>query len=582
MTMASYFDFHFHPLNKRFLTEFDDSRRENGLWAKPIRLPIAGKLTDKAVGHILQNQASVAQSVEAGISLGIASIVAIEHVFATRKGKLKLLEWEVFGKDVIVPFDNSYFDFVANGYGSYNALFEKEIMFYLWASEQTGSDQHGSLSINILSRKKQNGLRLKPGVLNLILSAEGGHNLSQRYISKLSGISDPVKRICEYRKNDKIDLFYLTLTHLSHIPEQPLCSHAYGFKLVKGIPHAFPQINGLTPLGKKVVRACIDQQNNLKYPILIDVKHMSLQGRKDFYKLRRELLADKSFNPPKDADNNSWWPVIATHMGVTGFRSGELREYIEEYGLEKDNGLSVCMRLSRKEAGKIPEGIGLDRVFFNPTSIGLYDDDIEEIAKSNGLIGVSLDARILGYENFFGRRKRDIDYFSRQDFADIFPDLARNLPVMEVLEEEEAVVHHEKSITEREIFAGRSKRELYLFCLNVLHIVSVINKMPAKERHNKKGWDFICVGSDYDGLIDSIQVAHTAPYLSSFEETLVAYLPKAEKAYLSSTNQVEKLLPGSSSEIKALLRKLFYSNGETFFKNWWHIHVDIPVLVGSK
>ncbi|GGK71673.1 hypothetical protein ACD591_04920 [Rufibacter glacialis] len=572
--METYFDFHFHPLAKRFLVQFNDLERQNKLCTEPIPLPPIGGVVDKLSGSILQSQGCVSQAVSGRILLGVANIVAIEYVFATKKGMLKLLELEVFGQDVVAPLDNRLFDFIRNGAGSYNTLFSKELAFYQWVAQQTNLRFH----INLLTRKKKGGLELQEGKLNLALAIEGGHNLSKRFINQLAGEADPAAVVTGYRQNPLVDFLYLTLTHLSHVPEQLLCTHAFGFKMVKDIAEARPQIKGLTLLGKKVVRACVDTQQTAN-PILIDIKHMSLQGRHDFYAYRRLLLETKpdGFKAPKEVSGKAWWPILATHMGVTGFRSGELRDYIKEYGVERGNEFSVRVQLGREKAAKLPEGIGLDNVFFNPASISLFDDDIEEIARSRGLIGISLDARILGFEGILGRKQPDYDYFSREDFAQLFPDLAQRLPRLAPVEEpptgpaaqEVALPATKESLIPG--LADRGKRELYLFCLNLLHVVAVINKMPALERHGKDGWDFLCIGSDFDGLIDSLKTANTAQSLPQFEKVLQAYLPKAEKAYLKTHEGKTSLIRREGEHLltNQVLRQVFYTNGEQFLKEWW-------------
>ncbi|MFD3003193.1 hypothetical protein ACFS7Z_22720 [Pontibacter toksunensis] len=577
--MALYFDFHFHPLGKRFLEKFNDVERQSKQCTEPVALPRIGGGVDPLLGHIFRSQACVSQSVKGGIKLGVANIVVMEHVFATRQGVLNLLELEVGGKKVIVPLDNRYIDFVHNSQGSYNQLMSKELAFYQWVAGQVDL-RH---SINLLSRKNENGPQLQESKLNLVLAIEGGHGLSKRLISQFAGEFDPVKTVQEYRNNKSVDFLYLTLTHLSHVREQPLCSHAYGFKLVKGLPEAMPQINGLTLLGKQVVRACVDTKEN-KHPILIDIKHMSLVGRHDFYTYRRHLLDKRpdGFKPPKEVDGKPWWPIIATHMGITGFASGEMRDFIKKHGIERGNETSVRVKLSRKKAATLPEGIGLDKVSFNPTSVGLFDDDIEEIVRSRGLIGISLDARILGFEGVKGRLLQpEYDYFSREDFAILFPDMAQKLSIVEPVEEgtEGALEKEAAPATTESLIASRGKRELYLFCLNVLHTVAVINRMPDKERHGKDGWDYVCVGSDYDGLIDSIQAANTAELLPRFEQELQSFLPLAEKAYFKAHDDVPDLLPkaGGKAEVKRVLRKLFYDNGERFIQDWWS-----PIKAGAK
>src|SRR5688572_1406773 len=571
--MALVFDLHFHPLAKRFLNEFDDEKRRNEAYTQPVWVPRIGQVVDAAIGHILETQACVSEAIKGEVLLGVACIVSTEYVFACGKGILNLLEYELFGRDVFAPLDNRLFDYINESQGSYHSLFKKELEFYKWAAGLLPQSKPASVIINLVNRKAEGGARLAEGKLNLLLAIEGGHNFSEQRINNPTAIPDPASLIMEYRKDRSVDFLYLTLTHLSHVKEQLLCSHAFGFKLVNGIPEARPQIDGLTNLGKQVVNACMNNKINDK-PILIDIKHMSLQGRRDFYAYRKTLLHSPTdeFIPPTATDGKPWWPIVATHMGVTGYDSSALGNFIEEYGIEKGNELSVRVKLSRQIAAKLPVGLGLSKVFFNPATIGLCDDDITEIAISDGLIGISLDARILGFENIIERRKKDFDYFSRGDFARLFPELAQQLRPLEP-EPDEPLTPSELAMpvaTEKEFhgIAGRMTRELYLFCLNMIHIVAVINRLPPAERHVRDGWDFVCLGSDYDGLIDSIIAARTAENLAELKRELAQYLPKAEKAYRKEFDGTPELLPDN---VEQVLDKIFYTNGEAFVKRWWNI-----------
>jgi len=303
---------------------------------------------------------------------------------------------------------------------------------------------------------------------------------------------------------------------------------------------------------------------------------MSIRGRNEFFAYRRELLAQKpaGFVPPGPHDA---WPIVATHMGVTGFRHRQLRTHLVQHGVEAANPFSVRLRFSRERAGQFREGLFKENVFFNAASIGLYDEDIEEIARSGGLIGLSLDARILGYQSLTQRTPvgpdYDVDYFSREDFAACFPDLSQSLPRLAEEEEAPAPPGAERlpqALGQEALGqASRRTRELYLFCLNALHIVAVVQALrPAAPR---PAWDYLCLGSDYDGLIDSIRAARTVEQLPGFRQELLDFFPKAEAAYRRLRPGVGELLPRANGavEVAAVLEGLFYENGRRFLAEWW-------------
>jgi microsomal dipeptidase-like Zn-dependent dipeptidase len=570
--MNAYFDFHFHPLFKQYLVEFDDEKRKRNPWQQPIRLPLLGKIADAFAGQILESQCCVRDSLSGGIQLGVANLVALEHAMGNNSFLFKLLE-----QDAVTPLDERYFRYVRESQGSYHDLMEKELNYYRWAGDPQTPEQ-----INIISRKKgklEN--QLQKNKLNVVLALEGGHNLSRRKINELVGIQDPQEVIGSIRKMKDLDFLYLTLTHLTHIREQPLSSHAFGFKLINH-PEAKPQVTGLTELGKQVVKACMDTSQIGSHPILIDIKHMSLVSRLDLYRYRREMLRPGS----GFTTGEKGWPLLATHVGVTGYNMASLESHMAEFGSE---GLSVRLRTRRQRAGDIGKQ---ESVYFNSWTINLLDDDIREIARSGGLIGISLDARILGFEGIVKRLKNKVkeefayDYMSKGDFTRLFPEKALTMPRVAPISEEELTPSPTESLVTEELFglASRKEREMYLFCLNVLHVVAVINQMgkvqgtelAARGLDTKplNGWDFVAIGSDFDGLIDSLKVCRKISDLADFEEKLMDYFPKAEKAYREVRPETPDLLLRKNNQFDAqtfrtkALRRLLYENGKDFVQ-WW-------------
>ncbi|QCK15182.1 amidohydrolase family protein [Mangrovivirga cuniculi] len=561
------FDFHFHPLGKQFLSNYDVEELKNDTYSHPVQLPPLGATLNDLLSRILNSQASVSQSIKGGVSLGIANVITPEYVFASKRGVLKLLELDLFDRDVIAPLDNRIFDFIRND-ENYNFLFERELNFYGWAS---GYPNKTNSLIKILTRKggANNRLKMDSKKLNLVMAIEGGHNLIAESINDPFPKGTILDKVKEYRDKDYgYDFLYLTLTHLSHVPRASLCSHAFGFKLVKAskVTEAVPSIPGLSRKGKKVIRELMDCSSN-DYPILIDIKHMSLKSRFDFYKERKDLLNDETFKS-KEKEGNAWWPIIATHMGISGYRFSEMTDLFGEIGFEKGLEFSVRIRFDRHRKMKIPEGLGIDNVYFNPMTINLCDDDIEEIAQSNGLIGISLDARILGFENFNKRHNdEEYDYMSKDDFALLFPEEAKKIiPLNEIPVE----------VSEEEGFlgiAGRKERELYLYCFTLLHTARVIDQLDKKERHNKSGWDFISIGSDFDGLIDSLKEAETIEDLNDFRKEVRKVIVDAEESYKDAYDLPKELeiIPRKSGkpQVDLILDKVFSQNGINFVKEWW-------------
>ncbi len=197
----------------------------------------------------------------------------------------------------------------------------------------------------------------------VVLSIEGMHVLNQN-IDKVPKEKDFMANLQKI-KNWDTPPFFVSIAH--HFWNH-LCGHAESFtKLVKKKVDQSEGINtGFTALGKKVVKELLNDDNGKR--ILIDLKHMSVASRKDFYKL---------------IDNNPDYkkiPMIVSHGAVNGLQS-----------------FSNKKQIGSKTAGK-----------FNPVDINFYNEEIIRIAKSKGIIGLQLDERRIASKNTLKNTKRSI------------------------------------------------------------------------------------------------------------------------------------------------------------------------------
>ncbi|SFD98132.1 hypothetical protein SAMN05518672_10423 [Chitinophaga sp. CF118] len=575
MAINTFFDFHIHPLFKQFLSNYEEvypSDRSNTVLSEEIVLSNELlRLADNAILHILGSQCSVSQLEEGGSFLCVANIVSLELGVAASKN----LAGQLLRSALTRPLDARYFNEISKGSLSYYQLLLKELDLYRKLNGE---------KVKILSRKHPGDLDemlQATGLPLMALSIEGGHNLSRLKIGRpaepdrVKDIEDadaaykdfvnhPELRAAESLQHlfdalweDDLDLVYLTLTHLTHIQEQPLATHAYGMKFLHHSSF-YPAGNGLTEEGKKV----IDTAYNLKIttvegetkqtPVLIDIKHMSLKSRLDFYKYR--------------SDNNYKWPIVATHMGVTGYTQNEWELALREGDctLYKEDGvMAVEITTDKKFIAETNDLLKDKEFFFNPWSINLMDEDILEVMNSDGLIGISLDVRILGFEPMIKLGKRDApEYLSLPDFKTFFPEIP--LSGMPTAASEMAMVQEGLLPTKKE------GHPLSL-CFNILHVAAVgaLNNV-----HNH--WDLISIGSDFDGLVDPVKMCKSSASVNELEKNLLSFLPKAEEKYCE-TFRVSSLLPHINNnknnpvdqeKLKILVRKIMYENGRNFLTRW--------------
>lgn len=214
-----------------------------------------------------------------------------------------------------------------------------------------------------------------PDTLAGVITLEGGHSLN--YVPRFKVLfkeyhqlntSDLQKVRTHYLENIKnikgvgskpFDVahtpFFITLVHMYN---NFLAGHAKSYHEGVGIQPGMEDLldqetalnDSITPLGYEVIDKLLRKSSEEKR-VLIDVKHMSLAARKDYYRLvkgRRE--------------NGDTIPIIYSHGAVNGLSWNEFRGE-DSTPLDKNS-------------------------WFSQWSINLYDEDIKEIYDSDGIIGI--------------------------------------------------------------------------------------------------------------------------------------------------------------------------------------------------
>jgi microsomal dipeptidase-like Zn-dependent dipeptidase len=319
--------------------------------------------------------------------------------------------------------------------------------------------------------------------VNVVLSIEGAHGLISGVSNKIKDIDKIWKNLDFFKNDHTVRIFYLTLVH---IQQSPFANHALGIPQ-KALRHKdfMPKGFGITAWGFELIQKCYAPEKGR--PIYIDIKHMSLVARQQFYTWKKQHFPAL--------------PIIASHMGLTGESYKKISLLSMDYG---NNVVDVLYQPKISELG-IP---------FNSWTINLYDEEIIEIMQSGGLIGLSFDLGILGAAKQKNERltKAEYEYLLAQEMI---------------------------STSTRETQKGKKvKADIDYFVNNLVHIFKVANEanIPNPENH-------ICIGSDFDGMILPIKECSKAQNFQSFEATLTKKLLHfQEKGFLSQTVIVESLL----------------------------------------
>ena len=486
--MGTFFDFHFHPSLKSILSEDKPSERES-CWKTYERGAV-----------ILRSQSSLEQSWRGGVRLGVAAMYVLERAFTSSF----LVEHIA---PIITPLDRDMLR-LPQQTDSLRRL--QEEIAHLKASAEKSPGQ--GMAMQVIRKISD----YDPQKINLILAIEGSHCLDLFNTQ----IEDNLRELKEGPER----FLYLNLTHLARFPT---CTQAYGIKLVRGHEQFRPSGNGISELGYRIIDISYDRRIG-GYPIFIDIKHMSLQSRKQFYAYRRERGYENI-------------PIIASHMGCTGisWKPEVIKSYVEKKIILSDT-VEVIYTKPKGRGGPLRS-----KTMFNPWSINLYDEEIPIILESGGLIGINMDKRILGAKKVCG------EFFSPVEYSALFDDpLPRSLGPRSVREEELYEDPEHESDPYRRDNAFNHLRHL---CNQILHIVEV---------GGPKAWKQICIGSDFDGLIDPINGCISQSEFQPLEKQMAAMLQQMIRE--SKRNRPE--FDFKEGSLPARVRDILFNNGVRFLQ----------------
>lgn len=487
--MNPYFDFHFHASLKTFLTN-EDARIRADCWQT---------LSHPAV--LLQSQASLEQAWEGGLRLGIAVLYPLEKQFTDN-----WLVTEV--GPAISPLSKEMLQRAAS-MDAYERL--QEELRHLEGSLSKYAAQ-GREARLIQSYKEYDTAKI-----NLLLSVEGSHALDQDGHS----IQDTLRLL----KHGAYRIFSMNLTHLTDFRT---CTHAYALKVIKEEAF-FPKGKGIKQVGLDIIDIAYDNQANRR--VFIDVKHMSLVSRREFYQYRKE----KGYTDI---------PVLATHVACTGI-SWE-KESVSMY-VTNTRSTADGVEVSYQKPRGIGKGLSI-KTEFNPWSINLYDEEIVEILDSGGLIGFNMDKRILGSD------KVGVEYFSAEEFVEVFgfnPPEEIDAPIVAYSQTRD--LSDDLSVDDPDQRDG-ALRHLRHLCNQILHVVKI---------GGERAWKQICLGSDFDGLISPIANCISLQEYPRLEEALPGMLKKMIKEAKEADSSVE-FWQGRSMPVR--VRDLMFNNGARFVR----------------
>jgi microsomal dipeptidase-like Zn-dependent dipeptidase len=517
-TDMPFFDFHIHPVLKSLFSFSDAAHGYTQLspWVPVDKSKIPFLLRwCSDFPEILQSQGNLAQLVDIDCNLIVAVLYMPEYdildanlIKNSANGPLK------------VYLDGSRLNDLKTG-NPFQILVQQNLFTLTNPASFGVTDRKVKL---LQSRADYQPADMK--TVHAVCSVEGCHTLSsklQQYDP--AEIKDNLDTLCR-----SVRVLSLNLTHME---QSTICNHAYGMQFL--VNDGFlPKGNGISSGGIDVLTHCYQKK------IMVDIKHMSLGARQQLYQLRN--------SPAFQAINQ---PVICTHAGFTGISWNEIPDYIFMQLQFKAGYTQVWQGKPVKYGGNGT------RPAFNASNINLYDEDIYQILNSGGLIGFSMDERILGYQPYSndtdGRLDYplDIDYISNLERSTFFGH-SRDVEIRGAIEGGKTQ-NWEDIDAGGEVDPAMSQYHLRFFMSHVMHVVVVARKFAYDEM---KALGQLCIGADFDGLIDPLWICSTCTNLQKLKDAFTAQ-------FEDFARESKVALP-AAFDIAAFADGLFYENGKDF------------------
>ncbi|MBL7767913.1 MAG: hypothetical protein JNK20_03020 [Flavipsychrobacter sp.] len=514
------FDFHIHPSLKELLSPPSEGMTP---WTKIEAKLSIGKLfgqetqigINSLFNHALNSQANLSQLQKAGINLAGIVLYAIEKNIAVgvlsrkvaSKGKIKLLDPSSLKSILQTP------------------------SYYSWLCKNMDSLQKHSVSAD-----GKSGFRF----INSMKDYQPASTSTIHGICLVEGIhcfmDDPYAKNAEQTFYQNLDDFQnryqtrIVAINLAHMQSVPFCNHAFGIQFIEDALF-YPKGYGITVAGIRIIK------NLYSRNILPDLKHLSFLARKQLIQLH------KTSYPAH--------PLLCTHAGFAGVsmrnRSAQLYE-------------KPVWRQGVWEIRHVKRRGHLSQSAFNHSSINLYDEEIVDIIRSGGLIGLSMDQRILGFPaDTIGYQwnmlPTDLEYISEAEAADFFHPFTDPADVPIINDPEAALTGDE--VQEQEPVTVEVH---YSYFLNQLfHFLRVAKQARIPLR---KAIQHICIGSDFDGLINPIDCCNNATELPAFRTEIHRRLKRGKKIWEQAG------ISKSEVDVDALVEGLFYENAVQFLRKW--------------
>ncbi len=491
--MKPFADLHCHPTLHTFAFEEANKKRKNSLWWD--NPPLKRQRKSNFPEYF---QTSMPAFARGNVRLVIAALYPIEQAWLDPKilgtGDIT----DVLAKQVVSHLPVRYINKVQSPEFKYYEYLNKEYEFLL--KDNGKVHKTGGIDWKYIVAKNSNDIdkyKNEDHTVVFVPAIEGAHSLIMGNANQL--ISDPIihsftiNNIAEIKEWDHPPL-YITLSH-----------HYYNGMI--GQARSIPDGAASFLLNQQIgLNEPVNQRGEEVIDCLLGINQFEGNGRRILIDTKHMSIAariwyyEKISNYNKGKSEDQKIPIIASHMGYGGHKS--LLDSIEipdMYG-------------KKYEHSKV----------FNPWSINLSNEEIAHIVNSNGIIGLNLDQRVLSGN---------------------------------------AVIEQSKKISKCDIRNNRSNVVAFWtnqVAENLLGIINAIqNSNLINNEKKENAWNYISIGSDFDGMINPVDAFIVADEFKNLREALTKYMPE-----MNGFNSASKNL-----SIEEIMDKVMYDNVLDFVRN---------------
>lgn len=311
---------------------------------------------------------------------------------------------------------------------------------------------------------------------------------------------------------------------------------------------------GMRSWGQEVMDELLSRQSSTGQPvrrILIDTKHMSPQARVDYYThlVQRRQQGDKV-------------PIVVSHSAVSGRRS--LQDTIAH---NNNPGPDFDLRPGEEVSTR----------YFYDGVINLFDDEIQRVVATDGIMGLMIDERrIMGREippeggvtmATFTARSRAMrglmhewtmlkqrhawGRVSDADFANQLAGIHRQMePLLNDL---------------RPAYLSVVFRQLF-------HIMTLVGE---------RGWNHVALGTDYDGVINPIDIYKQSSDMARLREDLIEFWNVSRNSPDAAVRALYEL-HRYGQDPAVWVDKLLWGNGMDFLRKYYNdeylLHGQQPII----